>query len=88
MLQDIDHMEVSCVFYIKVGTFDPLEPNKICVLTFTALEILMLSILHDLIFCICFIEEPGDLIGQTSPHVLSVKESHFYILLTSDVSCH
>jgi hypothetical protein len=35
MLQDMDHMEVCCVLYVKVGRFDQLEQRKICVLAVT-----------------------------------------------------
>jgi len=28
MLQDMDHMEASCVFYFKVGTLDQLKQSK------------------------------------------------------------
>jgi len=35
MLQGMDHMEASCVFYVKVGTLDQLEQSKFCVLTVT-----------------------------------------------------
>jgi hypothetical protein len=38
MVQDMDHMEASCVFYVKVGTFDQHEQSKIYVFTFTSLE--------------------------------------------------
>ena len=37
MLQDMDHMEASCVFYVKVGTHDELEQSKFWVLTITKL---------------------------------------------------
>jgi len=35
MLQDMDHMEAICIFYIKVGGFDQFEQSKISVLTVT-----------------------------------------------------
>jgi hypothetical protein len=41
MLEDMDHMEASCVFEIKVGTFDELEQSIIWVLMVTPLEIVM-----------------------------------------------
>jgi len=33
MVQDMDNMEASCVFYVKVGTFTNLEQSKISLLT-------------------------------------------------------
>ena len=47
MLQDMDHMEASCVFYVKVGTLDQLEQSKFCVLTVTKFGIVMLTAHHD-----------------------------------------
>jgi len=44
MLQDMDHMEASCVFYAKVGRFHQLEQSKISVLTVTSLGIFMLTV--------------------------------------------
>jgi len=43
MLQDMDHMGASCVFYVKVGRFHQLEQSKISVLTVTSLEIVVLT---------------------------------------------
>ena len=49
MLQEMDHMEASCVFYVKVGRFDQFEQSKISVLTVTSLGIVMLTGHYDLI---------------------------------------
>jgi len=53
MLQDMDHMEASCVFYVEVGTLTRLEQSKIYILTITTLGIAMLTIDHDLMFSVC-----------------------------------
>jgi len=37
MLQEVDLMEASWVFYVKVGRFDQLEQSKISVLSVTSL---------------------------------------------------
>jgi len=50
MLQGMDHMEASCVLYVKVGTLDQLEQSKFCVLTATTLGIVMLTVHIDSIF--------------------------------------
>ena len=39
MLQDIVHMEASCVTYDEIGTLNRLEQSKFCVLTVTTLGI-------------------------------------------------
>jgi len=48
MLQDMDHMEASCVFYVKVDRFNQFEQSKIRVLTVTSLGIVMLTVHYDL----------------------------------------
>ena len=54
MLQDVDHMEASCIFYVKVGAFDQLEQSTISILTVTSLGIVILTIQHDLMVRVCF----------------------------------
>jgi hypothetical protein len=49
MLQDMDHMETSCIFYVKVDRFNQFEQSKISVLTVTTLGIVMLTVHCDLI---------------------------------------
>jgi len=49
MLQEMDHMETSFVFYVKVGRFDQFKQSKISILTVTALGIVMLAVHYDLI---------------------------------------
>ena len=49
MLQEMDHIEASCVFSVKVGRFDQFEQSKISVLTVTSLGIVMLIVHYDLI---------------------------------------
>jgi len=79
MLQDMDHMEASCVFYVKIGTLDQLEQSKFCVLTITSLGIVMITVQDDSIFSVSFMYDPGDLLRQTSPDVLSIEEYPVYM---------
>jgi len=79
MLQGMDHMEASCVFYVKVGTLDQLEQSKFCVLSITKLGIVMLTVQIDSIFSVSFMYDPGDLLRQTSPDVLFVEEYPVYM---------
>jgi len=53
MLQDMDHIEASCVCYVEVGMLNQSEQSKICVLKVTTLGIAMLNIHHDMMFGIC-----------------------------------
>jgi len=87
MLQDMDHMEASCVFYVKVARFDQFEQSKISILTVTSLVILMLTVHYDLMVSVWFMYDPGDVLGQTPPDVLSVEEWPFYIYQIWDFSC-
>ena len=67
-------MEARCVFYVKVGTLDQREHCKFCVLTVTKLGIVLIIVQDDSTFSVSFIYDPGDLLRQTSPDVLSVEE--------------
>jgi len=53
MLQDMDNIEASCIFYVDMGTDNRLEQSKICVLIITTSGIAMLTVHHDLMFSIC-----------------------------------
>ena len=53
MLHEMDHMEASGVFYVKLCTFDQPEQSKICVLTVISFGIVKLTVHHDLIVSIC-----------------------------------
>jgi len=46
MLQDMDNMEASCVFYVKVGTFAQLEQSKSCLLTVNKTGRVRLTVQH------------------------------------------
>ena len=65
--------------YVKVGILYQLEQSKFCVLTVTKLGIVMLAVQDDSIFSFSFMYDPGDLLRQTSPDVLSVEEYPVYM---------
>jgi hypothetical protein len=79
MLQDADHMEASCIFYVKVGMFDQLEQIKLCFLIITSLGIVMLTIQLVPILSVSFTEDPRDVIRETLADVISVEEYPFHI---------
>jgi len=54
MLQVMDTMEASCIFYVKVGMFTHLEQRKIFLLTVKKSGIVTLTLQHDLIVSIVF----------------------------------
>jgi len=54
MLQVMDNMEASGIFYVKVGMFTHLEQSKTSLLTVNKSGIDKLSVQHDLIGSISF----------------------------------
>jgi len=72
VLQDMDHMEASCVFYVKVGTLDQREQSKFCVLTVTKLGIVIITVQDNSTFSVSVRYDPGDVSIQTSPDILPV----------------
>ena len=66
MLQVMDNMEASCVFYVKVGMFTHLEQSKISHLTVNKSGIVTLTVQHDMIVSVSFMLYPGDYLRQTS----------------------
>jgi len=59
-LQDMDNMETSCFFHVKVSTFTHREQSKTCLLTVNKSRIIMLTVQHDLIVSDSFMHHPGD----------------------------
>jgi hypothetical protein len=47
MMNDMDHMEASCIFYVKVGGFDQFEQSEIGILTVTSLGIVMIPLHYE-----------------------------------------
>jgi len=66
MLQDMDNMEASCVFYVKVGKFTHLEQSKTSLLTVNKPETVRLTVQHDFSVSVSFMYYPGDSLRQTS----------------------
>jgi hypothetical protein len=54
MLQVMDNMEATCVFYVKVSTFTHLEQSKISLLTVNISGIVTLTEQHDMIVSVIF----------------------------------
>jgi len=54
MLQVMDSMEASCVFYVKVGMFTHLEQSKIFLLIVKKSGTVTLTVQHDLIVSVIF----------------------------------
>jgi len=55
MLQVMDNMEVSCVFYVKDSMFTYLEQSKTALLTVNKSGIMTLTVQHDMIVSVSFI---------------------------------
>jgi len=87
MLQDMDNMEASCVFYVKVGTFNHLEHSKLCLLTVNKMWIVRLIIKHDMMFSVSFMQYTRDFLRQTSAELISLKEGPINIPQSWDFGC-
>ena len=74
MLQVVDNMEASCIVYVNVGTFTHLEQSKISLWTVNKSGIVTLTVQHDMIVTIIFMQYPGDYLRQTSADVLSLEQ--------------
>jgi len=74
MLQDVDNMEASWVFYVKVSMFIHLEQRKPYLLTVNKSGIVRLTIRHDLIVSVSFRYYPGDSLRQTSANIFSQEQ--------------
>jgi hypothetical protein len=78
MLQDMDNMEASCIFYDKVSTLFHLAQSKTTRLTVNQSGIVSLIVRHDLIVSVSFMYYPGDHLRQTSADVLSLEQCPIY----------
>jgi len=74
MLQVMHNLEASCVFYVKVGTFAHLEQNKISLLTVNKSGTVTLTVQHDMIVSVIFMQYPLDYLSQTSAGVLPLEQ--------------
>jgi len=85
MLQDMDNMETSCVFYVKVGTFSHLEQSKTPLLTVNKSGIVRLTVQHDLIVSISFMYYPRDYLRQTLAEILFLEQCSIYSWQSCDI---
>jgi hypothetical protein len=79
MLQDIDRMEASSVFYVKVGKLNHIECKQIWLVTVNPAGIVRLTIQHDMIVSVSFMYCPRDCLRQTSADILFLEEGPIYI---------
>ena len=73
MLQGMDSMDASCIFYVKVGMLNHLEHSQIWLVTVNKAGIVRLTIQHDMIVSVSFMYYPGDYLRLTSADILSLK---------------
>ena len=74
MLQDMDNMEASFVFYVKIGTFTHHEQNSNVLLTVNITGIVRLTVHHDMIASVSFMQYPGDCLRQTWAYLHSLVQ--------------
>jgi len=87
MLQDMDNIEASCVFDIKVSMFTHLERSKTSLWTVNKSEIVTLTIQHNLLVSISFMYYPADNLRSTLADVLSLEQCPIYSWQSCDFSC-
>jgi hypothetical protein len=87
MLQEMDHMEESCVFYVKVALFDQLEQNIFCLLTVITFGIVMIPLQHDMMLPDSFMYDHGDFLKKSLLHFPLVVKCHFFVLQWWDFCC-
>jgi hypothetical protein len=73
MLQVMDNMEASFVFYVKVSMFPHLEQSTIYLLTVNKSGIVTLTVQHDMILRVIFMQYRGEYLGQTSADLISLE---------------
>jgi hypothetical protein len=78
MLQYMENMEASCVFYVKIGTLNHLERSKTYLLTINTSGIVRLTVQHNFIVSVSLMYYPGDNLRQTSVDVLSLEQCPIY----------
>jgi hypothetical protein len=78
MMQDMDNMEASCVFYVEVSTFTHLAKRKTTLVTVNQSGMVWLIVRHDLIVDVSFLYYPGDHLRQTSVNVLCLEQCPIY----------
>jgi len=88
MLQDMDNIKPTCVFYVKVSTFTHLEQCKTTIVTVNQWGVVTLNVRHELILSVSFMYYPGDDLRQTEAHVLSLEQCAIDRQQSSDFCCH
>ena len=79
MLQDMDSMVASCVFYVKVGKLIHLGRSLIWFVTVNKAGIVRLTVIDHIIVSVSFLQYPGDCLRQTSAGVLFLEEGPIHI---------
>jgi len=87
MLEDMDNMEASCIFYVKVGTFNYLEQSKICCLTINKIRIVRRTVQLDTVFAVSVKLYPMDYLRHTATDILSLEQCPNYISQSWDFGC-
>jgi len=87
MLQDMDNMVASCIFYVKVRMFTCLEQRKPSFLSGNKLELVRLTVKHNLCVSLSFMYFPGNALRQTSADVRCLKQCLIYSCNSCDFGC-
>jgi hypothetical protein len=78
MLHNMDNMEASCIFYVKVSRITHLQQCKTTLLRVDQSGMVRLIVRHDLIVSVCFLYDPRDYLSQTSADIVSLEQCPIY----------
>jgi len=78
MLQDMDNMEASRVFYVKFSTFTHLAHSRTTLVTVNQSGMVRLIVRDDLIVSVSFMYYPRNYMRQSSADILSVEQCPIY----------
>jgi len=87
MLQDMDNLEASCIFYVKVSKFTHLEQSKASLLTVNKLGRVWLTIQHDLIVSVSLMYYPRDSLRKSSADFISLHQCPIHSWQSCDFGC-
>jgi len=74
MLQDMDSMKASCVFYVKNGKLNHLEHSHIWLVTGNKVGIVRLTVQYDMLVSVSVRYHRRHFLSQTSADLFFVEE--------------
>jgi len=79
MLQEMNHIEASCIVYVNDGTLNRLEHSKFCILMVSTSRLAMVTVHHHITCRACVLLDPRQFLRHALADVLSIKEGTVFI---------